>query len=102
MADTPETKLKKAAVAYLDDFGDDCWYFKVLGGPGQKAGVPDIVGCYKGRFFAPELKVHPNKPSGKQLHEIAKIQAADGCSDVIWSIEEFKKFMDNVRRRAEW
>lgn len=102
MADTHETKLKKKCIEVLDALGPDCWYFKVLGGPGQKAGVPDLIGCYKGRFFAPELKIAPNKPSGKQLHEIGKIQAADGDSDVIWSIEEFKKFMDRVRERADW
>lgn len=97
MSATPETKLKNDAKKILDALGPDCWYFKVLGSSGQKAGVPDIVGCYKGRFFAPELKVAPNNPSGKQIHEIEKIQKAGGASNVIWSIEDFKEFMEGLR-----
>lgn len=97
MGDTPETKLKKEAKKLLDKLGPDCWYFKVLGSPGQKAGVPDLVGCYKGKFFAPELKVAPNKPSDKQLHEIRKITAAGGASAVIWSIDEFKEWMECLK-----
>ena len=93
MSDTPETKFKKAAANLFKSYGRDLWWFKVLGGESQKAGVPDIVGCYKGKFFAPELKVAPNKPSEKQLYEIEKIQSAGGASGVIWDIDQLKEFM---------
>lgn len=96
MADTPETKLKKKCVQYLESLGRDCWYFKVLGGPGQKAGVPDIVGCINGHFFAAELKVKPNKPSAKQEHEIAKIKDAGGESAVLYTYEEFEAFINTA------
>jgi hypothetical protein len=32
-----------------------CWFFKVPGGPYLR-GIPDIIGCYNGKFFALELK----------------------------------------------
>lgn len=93
MADTPETKFKKAAAKLFATYGRDLWWFKVLGGESQKAGVPDCVGCLRGKFFAPELKVAPNKPSEKQLYEIEKIQAAGGAADVIYDIDQLKEFM---------
>lgn len=100
MADTPETKLKKKCCLYLDSLNRDCWYFKVLGGPGQKAGVPDIVGCINGHFFAAELKIKPNKPSAKQVHEIEKIFEAGGEAKVIYTYEEFVDFIDKAWHKA--
>jgi hypothetical protein len=32
------------------------WYFKVVGGPYQQAGVPDVIICWHGTFVAVELK----------------------------------------------
>ena len=32
-------------------------------------GIPDILGCYKGKFFAFELKVPPNKVKAGSLQE---------------------------------
>lgn len=93
---TPETKLKNAAKAHLETLGSRVWYFKVLGGPGQKAGVPDIVGCLDGKFFAAELKVKPFKPSEKQLYEIDNIRRAGGSADVIYDIAQFKKFLESA------
>jgi hypothetical protein len=98
MAATPETKLKKKCQEYLDDLGTECWHFKVLGGPGQKAGVPDIVGCINGLFFAIELKIKPNKPSAKQLHEIRQIQNAEGNAVVCYTYEEFVVYMEGLQR----
>ena len=97
MADTPETKLKKKCCAYLDSLGDDCWYFKVKGGPEQKAGVPDIVGCIAGIFFAAELKVKPNKPTEKQLYEIEKIRSAVGATGVVYTYEQFVELVKHAR-----
>ena len=37
------------------------WWFKVWGGPFQVAGIPDLVGCVEGKFFAFEVK----RPLGK-------------------------------------
>lgn len=58
------------------------FYFKVHGGPFQRAGIPDIVGVHKGRFIAIEVK----RPSGKhpysklQLLNIKKINLAGGIA----------------------
>ena len=53
---TPEGKVKSAIKKYLDSLAPNCWYFMpIMMGYGRK-GIPDIVGCYKGKFFAIEVK----------------------------------------------
>lgn len=46
---------------------------------GSEAGTPDILGCYRGRMFAIEVKRPGGRPSAIQLKRIAEWQAA-GCS----------------------
>ena len=50
MAMTPEAKVKKVVTSYLKEL--DCYYFYPATGGYGKSGVPDIVGCYEGKFFA--------------------------------------------------
>jgi hypothetical protein len=53
---TPEGKVKAEIKAFLDSLGPDCWYFSpMMMGYGRK-GIPDILGCYRGHFFAIETK----------------------------------------------
>ena len=65
------------------------WCFKVLGGGGQMRGVPDIIGCCRGRFFALEVK-RPKlgRLSAIQAKRIADIDAAGGIARVVCSVEE--------------
>ncbi len=93
---TPETKLKNAVKKHLDSLGEDCWYFKVIGGPRQKAGVPDLIGCYKGRFIAIEIKAANGKLSKKQEREIAAIRAAGGVAFVPYSLEQAIGYMESI------
>ena len=48
MAMTPEAKVKKVVVKHLKQM-EAYYFFPATGGYG-KSGVPDIVGCYKGRM----------------------------------------------------
>lgn len=81
MTTTPEGKLKEAARRYLA--ATDCWFFFPASNGFGRAGIPDIIICYRGRFIAPELKVHPNTASKYQQREIDGINAAGGRSFVI-------------------
>jgi len=93
---TPETKLKNQCLRYLKSLGSECWFFKVAGGPGQKAGVPDIVGCYRGKFFAVENKSEKGKPSPKQLREIDSIAAAGGSVQIVRTLGELESMMEGM------
>ena len=81
MAMTPEAKVKKKVVAILKEMGA-YYFYPVTGGYGQ-SGVPDIVGCYQGRFFGIECKAGKNKPTPLQEKNLKQIAEAGGVSLVI-------------------
>ena len=78
---TPEAKVKKKVVQQLKLL-DAYYFYPVTGGYGR-SGVPDIVGCYKGKFFAIECKAGKNKPTPLQELNIHQIQKNSGIVLVI-------------------
>lgn len=78
---TPEAKVKKKVKAILDELGA-YHFFPLMGGFGR-AGVPDIIGCYQGCFFAIECKAGSNKTTELQERELEKIRRAGGVAIVI-------------------
>ena len=81
MAMTPEAKVKKVVVAQLKALGA-YYFYPVTGGYGA-SGVPDVVGCYQGKFFAIECKAGSNKPTPLQQRNIDSIAAQGGMVKVI-------------------
>ena len=79
---TPEGKVKKAAKNILDSL-HGCWYFSPQSGVYGRSGIPDLVGCYKGKFFSIECKAAGNTTTALQEKEIAAIRSAGGLSLVI-------------------
>ena len=51
---TPEAKVKRVITNQLKELG--AYYFYPATGGYCRSGVPDIVGCYRGRFFGIECK----------------------------------------------
>lgn len=78
---TKEGKVKKKVKEALDAMG--AYYFSPQAGAFGRAGIPDIVGCIKGRFFAIECKAGDNTTTALQEKEIAKIRAVGGIALVI-------------------
>ncbi len=78
---TPEGKIKKRVKQQLDALG--AYYFSPQAGIYGRSGVPDIIGCYKGRFFAIETKAGKNKATALQLKELQKIHDAGGVALII-------------------
>lgn len=67
-----------------------CFCFKVWGSEHMMAGLPDIIGCHQGRFFAFEVK-NPDNRSGtspRQEYVMGLIRAAGGISQVICTLQE--------------
>jgi len=81
MADTPEVKVKKKLVAQLKALGA-YYFYPVMGGYGA-SGVPDVICCYKGRFFGFECKAGTNKPTKLQEINIEAIRKAGGTAIVV-------------------
>jgi len=81
MAATPESRVKKKVVEQLKALGA-YYFYPVTGGYGA-SGVPDIVGCFDGRFFGIECKAGKNKPTALQLKNLETISATGGIALVI-------------------
>lgn len=81
MADTPEKKVKNKLVAQLKLLGA-YYFYPVTGGYGA-SGVPDVICCYKGGFFAFECKAGTNKPTKLQDINIEAIRKAGGHAIVV-------------------
>jgi hypothetical protein len=78
---TLESKVKKKVVQQLKLL-DAYYFYPVTGGYGR-SGVPDIVGCYKGKFFAIECKAGNNKPTPLQALNLEQIMLTGGIALVI-------------------
>ncbi|MGN0907942.1 MAG: VRR-NUC domain-containing protein [Bullifex sp.] len=72
-----ESKVKKL----LTDRG--AWVLKTWGGGFQRSGVPDLLVCYKGKFFGVELKSDKGKTSPLQELELKMINKAGGVGIVL-------------------
>lgn len=90
MAATPEKRVKEKVVKVLKEMG--AYYFYPFTGGYGRSGVPDIIGCYKGRFFGIECKAGKNKTTALQDREISLIHNAEG---VAWVVNE--ENVDSVR-----
>ncbi len=78
---TPEAKVKKVVVQQLKELGA-YYFYPVTGGYGR-SGVPDIVGCYEGRFFGIECKAGSNKPTALQDKNLNDIASQRGLALVV-------------------
>jgi Holliday junction resolvase len=81
MATTPEKKVKDKVVKILKEFGV-YYFFPATYGFGR-SGVPDIVCCFEGNFFAIECKAGKNKPTALQEREMEAIRKTKGVALVV-------------------
>lgn len=96
---TPEKKVKTAVKKILEAHG--AYYFMPATGGYGRSGVPDIVGCHNGWFFAIECKAGSNKPTELQNREMDKISKAFGFVMVVneksvQQVETMLQFMEGV------
>jgi Holliday junction resolvase len=82
---TPEGKVKKAMTEGLDQLAA-YWFFPATHGYGR-SGVPDIIACIDGKFWAFECKADSGTATGLQLLEIEKIQEAGGRALIVRGVE---------------
>jgi len=93
-----ETEIKKRILKNLRrDFPNGVW-FKIHGSPYQERGIPDIIGCLRGRFIAFEIK-RPDEyrpPTAYQQLQLDSIQASGGSATVVTSWEEVQKICQKI------
>ena len=81
MVMTPEAKVKKVVAKQLRSL-KAYYFYPVTGGYG-KSGVPDIIGCYRGKFFGIECKAGGNKPTALQEKNLKDITTSEGMAFVV-------------------
>jgi hypothetical protein len=64
------------------------WFVKIAAGAFQVAGLPDLIGCTDGRFFALEVKVPGGRATALQSRVLELIRAAGGIAEVVTSADE--------------
>lgn len=67
-----------------------CFAWKTHGGMYGTAGIPDIIACVDGRFYAFEVKQPGGRLTRLQEATLGKIQAAGGVAVKVTSVEEVK------------
>lgn len=80
-----EKDVKKAVKEILDEAG--AWYFMPVANGFTAIGIPDFIGCLKGKFIAIETKFGSNKPTRMQEIILNKIKFAGGVALVIRETE---------------
>jgi len=91
--------LEKRVLAYAKTVLDQqsgIWYFKVHGGPFQTAGIPDILGIYRGLGFGIELKTDDGKPTLLQEQTIEQMRAAGGFADIAYGKDGVDKCLKQL------
>ena len=81
MASTPEAKVKAAVKKLLDERG--IYHFSPVQNGMGRAGIPDIIGCFNGRFLGIECKAGKGKTTALQDLELEKIRKAKGFTYVV-------------------
>lgn len=65
-------------------------------------GLPDIIGCYRARYVAFEVKRDATKkPTKLQAYRIKEITRAGGVARVISTVEEALRILDRIDELQE-
>lgn len=87
-----ERTITDAIMRYLKGLAPLGWFRKIHGGNFQTAGIPDIIGCYRGVFVAFEVKRPAvGRLTPLQAREIELIASAGGVACVVRSVEDVRR-----------
>ena len=95
MAATKEALVKKRLKKQLDEMG--IYHFSPFQAGMGRAGIPDVIGCYRGLFVAFECKAGKGKTTLLQEREINAIRTAKGLAFVI-----NEENVDNIQELLRW
>lgn len=97
MANQPEKKFENEVKRYLTSIG--AWWYKTFGNACTRSGCPDILGVYRGRMIALEIKASNGRPSALQLREIERIRQAGGYARILYpkDFESLKRDLKEMK-----
>ena len=65
------------------------------------AGTPDILACYRGRFYGFEVKNDVGRASKIQMHRIQQIENAGGVAVVVRGAAPVEALLDEMLERED-
>lgn len=92
-----EADIVRAILKYLKTV-PNCFAWKEHGGMYGTAGIPDIIACIGGQFYAFEVKTDAGKTTALQDATIRKIKAAGGTATVIRSVDEVIQILNSTEK----
>lgn len=92
-----EKDIVKAILVYLKTV-PRCFAWKEHGGMYGTAGIPDIIACINGSFYAFEVKTDKGKPTKLQQMTLSRLNRCGAVATVVRSVEEVQKIVE--RRNA--
>lgn len=95
-----ESALTSKMVGVLRARG--AWAVKIVGGPVQRSGLPDILVCYRGRFVGIEVKLPGKERNVTQIQAatLKAIHRAKGLSYVFTTVAEVEALLDRIDRAS--
>ena len=90
-----ENDIVKSILKYLKTV-PHCFAWKEHGGMYGTAGIPDIIACVNGEFYAFEVKTKIGKTTALQEATIRKIINSGGYACVVRSVDEVKAILHNA------
>ena len=91
---TPEAKVVASIERFLKTVSG-LWYVKTSGG-NLRAGTPDILVCYAGRFVALEVKAQNGQATDLQTATLRDIVMCKGAMKVAHDVEDVRLLLDQI------
>lgn len=93
-----ESRLSRTIQTELRKQG--AFVFKVWGSEYMMAGLPDLIGCYHGLFFAFETKLPEKRSNTSMIQDrvMQKIRQAGGLAQVVCTVQESLNAMIQYER----
>lgn len=95
-----ENDIVKAILKYLKTVSR-CFAWKEHGGMYGTAGIPDIIACINGKFYAFEVKTAIGKTTALQDATIRKIKNSGGYAGIVRSAEDVKRVLQDTNVISE-
>lgn len=87
-----EKDIVNAILKYLRSL-PRCFCWKEHGGMYGTAGIPDIIACVDGRFYAFEVKTATGTATPLQNATLRKIAAAGGTAVIVRSVDDVREIL---------
>jgi len=91
-----EKKIQGNILKYLKKTVKEGHFFKIHQGRYAQIGIADILGCFRGRFVAFEVKRPKGKLTVLQNLFLEKIREAGGIAEKVCSVDDVKEILENV------